>query len=98
MLAKIIVTNEVRHFHLLRRETYSYLSASMGLMEAALREGRKEKTRFNAAAAAKASTALFLLKTNGNPTAALIKREVGQETIIPMSPPPSASAAVSQVT
>jgi hypothetical protein len=77
---------------------YSYLSASIGLTEAALREGRMEKARFNAAAAANARTALFLSKTNGNPTESLIKREVGQEIATPTNPPPSASAVVSHVT
>src|SRR5713101_8927839 len=72
---------------------YSYRSASIGLTEAALREGRMEKTRFNTAAAANVRTALFRSKTNGNPTESLIKREVGQEIAIPTNPPPSASAA-----
>jgi len=57
-----------------------------------------EKAKFNAAAAANARAALFLSKTNGNPTELLIKREAGHETATPSNPPPSASAAVSHVT
>src|ERR1700694_1092549 len=71
---------------------YSYLSASIGLTAAALREGRMEKVRFNAAAAANARAALFLSKTNGNPTESLIKREVGHEIATPSNAPHTASA------
>ena len=62
-----------RILELTLRNIYSNLSASIGRIEAALREGKIEKARFRATAAAKAKTALLLSKTKGKRTASLIK-------------------------
>jgi hypothetical protein len=59
--------------HTLERtlDIYSNLSASIGRIEAAFREGKIEKVRFRVTAATKANTALVMSKTKGNRTESL---------------------------
>src|SRR5215471_17567434 len=79
------------------RGSYSYLSASIALIEAALSEGNMEKPKLRVSAVTKARTPPSLSKTNGSPTESLITRETGHETAIPNRPPAKAKATVSQV-
>ncbi len=80
----------------MRLQTFhSYPSASIGLTEAALREGKTEKKRSIVMAAAKAKAAVPRSNTKGNPTESLMSREAGQDTATPRRQPVSDSAPVS---
>ena len=74
---------------------YSYLSASIGLKPAALRDGKNAKARLNATTPAKATAATPRSKTKGIPTESLIRREAGHETATPAMLPNNMRVTVS---
>ena len=78
-------------------EHHSYRSASIGLTEAALRDGKNVKIRSMVMAAAKEKAAVPRSNTKGNPTEPLMRREAGHDRATPRILPLSASAAVSTV-